>query len=491
MPTLTKILEESSSLSSEAIERLNQLVGDWQIISDIAFSDLVLYVHAGDAYMICAQVRPATAATLFETDLLGLRAKHDYEEALQAVYATGDILTTESDDAVDTWVPVPFNGETAAVLRIATARVPDRVPSTYYANFEAAAHALVDMVSTGDFPADGAPSTYRAGMPHVANGVVFMDEDGVVTYASPNAVTNFRKYGIEQPLAGHVLVELVAEKLDGDLIPDETLPVVLMGKAEWIAELESRDIVIMLRAVPLIHNGERCGALLLCRDVTRIRMNERELMSKDATIKEINHRVKNNLQTVSALLRLQARRANNEETRASLESAQRRVEMIAIVHEKLSQTIDEVVDFDEVFGSLLRTVRDVAVMDAPVDIRMEGSFGRVRAEQATALAVVLNEIISNAIEHGLAQGGYVHINAHRQGADLSVRVQDNGEGMKGSAPTPGISSLSGHTKNKSGLGTQIVRTLVASELKGVITWSDVQPHGTLVKLEAHVRGEKR
>ena len=71
------------------------------------------------------------------------------------------------------------------------------------------------------------------------------------------------------------------------------------------------------------------------------------LLSKDATIREIHHRVKNNLQTVSALLRLQSRRMTTDEARQGLEQAMRRVATIATVHEALSQGLTQNVDFDE------------------------------------------------------------------------------------------------------------------------------------------------
>ena len=80
---------------------------------------------------------------------------------------------------------------------------------------------------------------------------------------------------------------------------------------------------------------------MLLRDVTDLRSRDRELVTKDATIREIHHRVKNNLQTVAALLRLQARRMTVPEARAALEEAVRRVGSIALVHETLSQSLDE------------------------------------------------------------------------------------------------------------------------------------------------------
>ena len=99
---------------------------------------------------------------------------------------------------------------------------------------------------------------------------------------------------------------------------------------------------------------------MLLRDVTDVRRRERELVTKDATIREIHHRVKNNLQTVAALLRLQARRAVEPEARIALEEAVHRVGSIAIVHETLSMSPDEEVPFDLIADRLLAMVTEVA-----------------------------------------------------------------------------------------------------------------------------------
>ena len=111
--------------------------------------------------------------------------------------------------------------------------------------------------------------------------------------------------------------------------------------------------IVQLRAIPLHPRGESLGALVLLQDVTELRCRDRQIMSKDATIREIHHRVKNNLQTVAALLRLQSRRVANAEARTALEESMRRVSSIALVHETLSSAIDEEVAFDDVVDRLL------------------------------------------------------------------------------------------------------------------------------------------
>ena len=166
--------------------------------------------------------------------------------------------------------------------------------------------------------------------------------------------------------------------------------------------------MVIARSIPLRDLEGHVGALVLFRDVTDLRSRDRELVTKDATIREIHHRVKNNLQTVAALLRLQARRMQVPEARAALEEAVRRVGSIALVHETLSQSLDEHVDFDEIADRLRTTVADVssgvASSSGVITSSRTGSFGTVPGEVATALAMVLTELVQNAAEHAFPDG---------------------------------------------------------------------------------------
>ena len=312
----------------------------------------------------------------------------------------------------------------------------------------------------------------------MGDGLVRLNSEGETLYASPNAVSALHRLGATDEIVGQSLAEVITPLIEDSSPVDESLPLVVMGRAAWRTEVEARGVSLSLRALPITEHGKRTGAVLLVRDVSELRRQERELLTKDATIREIHHRVKNNLQTVAALLRLQARRTGSDEARSALGEAMRRVATIATVHEALSQTIDEIVDFDEVFGRTLRMAADVAAGEARVTTERSGEFGRVPATDASALAVVLTELVTNAVEHGLAgQGGTVWIDAQRDGSQLKVQVSDDGSGFDGA-------------QVHDGLGTQIVRTLVATELDGKIDWKPRAEGGTEVWLTARL-GEVR
>lgn len=227
---------------------------------------------------------------------------------------------------------------------------------------------------------------------------------------------------------------------------------------------------MLTRALPLMPAGVPIGALVLVRDITEVRRRDRALITKDATIREIHHRVKNNLQTVAALLRLQARRVSMPEARVALEESVRRVASIALVHETLSMSSDEAVEFDGIVDRVASAATEVAATEVSVGMRRTGSFGVLPAEIATSLVMVLNELLLNAVEHGfppVEEGGEaaqpdvrpeVVVSAHRQRKQLHVSVTDNGRGL----PAEFDADRGGR------LGLQIVRALVTGELRGSI-----------------------
>ena len=133
------------------------------------------------------------------------------------------------------------------------------------------------------------------------------------------------------------------------------------------------DVALLCRCLPILAGGEIAGGVLLVRDVTDLRKRDRLLISKDATIREIHHRVKNNLQTISSLLRLQARRLENPEAKAAVSESVRRIRTIALVHESLSREPGDDVTFIEIVRPLLRLAEEsLQSPDRPVHFELAG-----------------------------------------------------------------------------------------------------------------------
>ena len=136
-------------------------------------------------------------------------------------------------------------------------------------------------------------------------------------------------------------------------------------------------MVVLTRCIPLLESGAVTGALVSMRDVSDLRRRDRLLLSKDAAIREVHHRVKNNLQTISSLLRLQSRRMPTGDGKHALEEAERRVRCIAVVHEILSRDATDEVDFNDILPSLLRMAEDLGPHDRPVRIAYQGEAGEL------------------------------------------------------------------------------------------------------------------
>ncbi len=491
MPTLADLVRDRTTLSVADAEWLHLLVGDWQLLSDLSFADLVLWLpeDGGAAWVAGAHVRPVTGPMVFFEDQVGLRVERGRRHQIDAAYDEHRILRERdpewSDDDVpvrEEAIPVMRQGRPVAVLTRHTNLAMARMPSRLELSYLSAADDLARMIAAGTFPVAGAPTGSRRGAPRVGDGFVRLDAEGVVDYASPNAVSAVHRIGHPGEVVGASLAEVVTPLIrDGDGV-DESLALVVRGRAPWRAELEANGTTLSLRAIPIVHDDVRTAALVLLRDVSELRRRERELMTKDATIREIHHRVKNNLQTVAALLRLQARRLPEDaEGRGALEEAVRRVGAIALVHQTLSQGLDETVAFDDIAGQSLAMLIELARHGERAQIHRTGSFGLLRAEDATPLALVLTELLTNAVEHGLAGGpGEVHVDAERElGSDgrdvLRVLVGDDGAGLP-----------AGFDPAHAGLGLQIVAALVR-ELRGTISWSTRPGGGTLVTLELHPR----
>ncbi|MGB7818725.1 MAG: histidine kinase N-terminal domain-containing protein [Ornithinibacter sp.] len=493
MSTLAEMLRKTTDLKPAESEWLHLLIGDWQLIADLSFADLVLWVRGGpDGWRAVGHVRPNTGPMVFYDDIVGRTSSRAraaiLDEAARSQSMVAKPVTTLREDMSirEDAVAVVRDGRAIAVITRHTNLTGGRTPSRLELTYRDLADALMRMVAAEDFPSVSAPTGMRRGAPRVGDGVMHLDAEGVVRYASPNAVSAVHRMGHLGDVVGEVLAQIVADvAARGGHSIDESLAVVAMGRAAWRSEVETETAVVTLRAIPLLVDRTRTGAMLLLRDVSELRRREQELLTKDATIREIHHRVKNNLQTVAALLRLQARRVPDEGARAALDEAVRRVGTIALVHDTLSHGFDEMVDFDEIALRGLRAVVEVATQENRVESNLKGNFGRVRAEDATALAMVISELVQNAVEHGLAhRDGTIEVAVRRDpGEDgeelLTVTVTDDGVGLP-----------AGFRPGLAGLGTRIVTSFV-QDLRGRIRWDKQSPSGTKVEFVAKLRSVHR
>lgn len=346
MSTLGDLLAEHTVLPGSAVDHLHAVVGEWQLLADLSFADYLMWVRRDDGVLVCvAQCRPNTGPTVVHTDAVGTVVAANSMPLVAATFsggvpgregAVGQQNSCQHDGHSVEVSPVRFGDQVVAVL---TRHQPELAARRRSGHLETAyrlcATDLLRMLAEGTFPDAGDVAMSRSS-PRAGDGFIRLDVDGVVSYASPNALSAYHRMGLTTELEGVNLIDatrpLISDPFEAHEV-DEHVQDLLAGDGKGMRmEVDAGGATVLLRTLPLVVAGRNVGAAILIRDVTEVKRRDRALISKDATIREIHHRVKNNLQTVAALLRLQARRTSNAEGREALIESVRRVSSIALVH---------------------------------------------------------------------------------------------------------------------------------------------------------------
>ena len=479
MSTLDDLALARTSLAGRELLHVERLVASWEPLADLSFSDMLLLApitgEEGHRFVVLAQVRPVTGQTTYPQDLVGT-VVDEVERPLLArcwrsgAIVKGDTTTIGSKDRVRVQaIPVRHAGRLIGLATreeaMTLARRSGELERTYFDVFDQFAR----MIGDGSFPFD-VDEIEMESAPRVGDGVIVIDEATRVRYASPNAVSSLHRMGIHAYARTQRLAEIGFDDAAARSAMLLHLPV-----AE---EIERDDVSVLVRVLPMIEESDSTGALILVRDVSDLRRRDRMLLSKDATIREIHHRVKNNLQTIASLLRLQGRRLRSPEARAALAESERRIRSIAIVHETLSREAGDVVAFNEIVRPLARLVEETASSPDAHDSlqsrrrrwrtarrgRHSARGGPERTHAERGRSRVSRDARRRAVE----------VRLERADDHVEVEVRDNGAGL------PDQFTLDGSR----GLGLSIVQTLVTSELQGSIEMRD--DCGTSVRVRVPV-----
>lgn len=486
MPAIGGLAQRLIGLDDDARNHLDRLMVSWSLLADLSFSDLLLLVRVeedelrsavetgeldrdrfpliaddGPHFVVLGQMRPAGNQTLLQEDAVG-RVVNAIDFPLVAdACASGAITTGEwppgetEFPARASCVPVLFGQKTIGVLvRLWSPSGGRRRLSLERAYLPIFAR-LARMVHTGSFPF-ATEDEVVDDPPRVGDGVIVLDGAARVTFASPNAVNALHRLAVVRSIVGSTFLEMGIDSHAVEQAMANALPA--------LEEIERRpEIVVLVHAIPLVAEGTAVGAAVLVRDVTDLRRRDRLLLSKDAAIREVHHRVKNNLQTISSLLRLQSRRLEDRSAREALLEAEHRIRAIAAVHEILASEPGDQVHFSEIVPTLIQLARDSDMIDLPIEVRTKGEVGDISGDVATPLALVVAELLQNCVEHGFIADDHkaplIELSFLHGPTELEVTVHDNGAGFPQGFDIDRTRSL----------GLAIVRDLVQSQLGGSIS----------------------
>ncbi|GAC1324736.1 MAG: PAS domain-containing sensor histidine kinase [Chloroflexota bacterium] len=458
--------EPCTSLAAEDRAMLENVAGHLPLLADLTHADTVLFARSEDQVVIVGQAQPVPVPSPYAMPVaVGRTMTRDEAPLVFRVLVEGrgrnQVASTVIRGAPvlqEVFAIRNARGEIIGAVRSEMLLIEHERQRKRHATFRRAIARARDLIISGRMR--GGDKLGRLG---VHDGVMVIDSAGRIEYLSAPAEYLYRRLGYADNLVKTQLQEL------------ETNEYICFKAMERGVCLEQRvqehDLVWIKRVVPLGNEpgwstrllgraAPPLGAVVAIEDVTDKLQKQQELKIKTAMIQEIHHRVKNNLQTIAALLRLQARRTGSEEVGAQLRESIGRIVSIAVVHEFLSHEEANAINIHEVANRILAEVRN-GVLDysRPITLSLEGTRTfMLQAQQATSCALIINELVQNAVEHAFVglPGGSIVVRLAEQGDSMYVEIHDNGRGLPSDVdPTsPG------------GLGLQIVRSLVREDLKG-------------------------
>ncbi len=489
MASLGDLARERTELEPAEVLHLQRLARLWGLLADMSAADLLLFAptRQDGQYVVLGHVRPTTASTIYPTDPIGRTFDRQSRPLVATALEQGRevegelrLPSTGEDPAVVLSVPVRFDGQVVAVLSRESPGATGRPLSELERTYRRVFLRFSNMIASGHYPfAHDEAEQFRA--PRVGDGMITLDVDRRVEFASPNAVSAFHKLGVHRYAVGRRFEEL---GLDEQMVRKA-----YSTREPVTVELDrGADTTVIVRCVPLLEDGEVAGAMIGLRDISELRRRDRLLMSKDATIREIHHRVKNNLQTISSLLRLQSRRLESPEAKEALDQSVRRIASIALVHETLAtDSADgdgdgDAVAFVDIVKPIVRLVEEgLSSPERPLFFDVRGEAGELSSETAMPLAVVITELLQNAVDHAYPgrtpdTPGTVAIVLSADSDHVEVEITDDGVGVDDDFTLDG----------DLGLGLTIVRTFIEGELGGTISMSSgggpAGRAGTVVRL---------
>lgn len=449
------ICSKITDLSENQINILERIDDNLQPIADIAHADVTVYCRASNKnfLVIIAQAKPHTIHAAHERMLLGQTVPAVEEALVLRTIQSGVSICgiREIDVGAETLEQETFpimdrDGQVIAAVSMERNRIQNRQDRSDVLS-ETVKLFIQTMIHETIY------EKTRLRTITARDGIVIIDERGVIVFANPVASIIYKLQGVGS---------LLGRKVTDRHVNDRFVVKAFSRKEYLEQEYIYGDLILFKRAIPLLVHGRCERIILIISDVTEVRKKEKELLVKSAVIQEIHHRVKNNLQTIASLLRLQARRSGSQLVKDALAESINRILSIAVVHEFLSQQDSESINIREVTKNILDLViQNMLEPGFNIQTVLNGKDIILPSEQAVSIALVINELVANAVEHGFKgrQEGSITVDIKEREQDYHIEVRDDGIGLPEDFSIASTRSL----------GLQIVQTLIKDDLGGELS----------------------
>lgn len=439
-----------TNLDEGDILKIEQMSFCLKSLTDVVNADVFIDcpTREADEAIVVAEAKPTNSPSLYQNSVVGELALRDNEPAvlrtLDLGIATKDLkaVTQEHISVRQTVSPIENNGKIIGVL-IVEKDITEKINKNKHMEmlaegYDQLANTLVSSTENENNIAD-----------HLDEAVIIFDEEGVVRFKNPIADLLYKKLGYKENLIGM--------DYDNLALDDTNFKEVMSSPNSNESEVQLGKLFFKVKRIILTDKNLKLVTMI--RDITMMKDKEKELILKSVAIKEIHHRVKNNLQTIASLLRLQARRSDNQQTKDALNESMNRILSIAATHELLSQEGLDEVSIKEVITNIKNNaMRYFNVTNKNIEVNVIGDNFKVSSDKATSIALVVNELLQNSLQYAFKEKLFGNINLIIEKSKIysTIVVIDNGTGFD-------IDNV-----RKNSLGLSIVNSIVKDKLNGNI-----------------------
>jgi two-component sensor histidine kinase len=453
MASIMELCRKYTLLSNEEAQTIQEMADHLQLFADVSESDVFIDCPLPDkgTALVVAEAHPSQGSSLYKTSVVGQYAFVQNEPAVMFCLLSGQSVIgsrgiSQEQIAIQQNV-VPIRSKSGQVIGalimekdISEKLEQEKNVTRLMETTEQLSETLLSVaMSQGSMQS----------LMH--EGVIVFDDKERVTYTNPRALDMLKEIGHTSEAANSSsITQLFYGKLT------------VLGRSGLIQqELQIGPVTFELKAMSIYREQREVGGIILLRDISDMKEKEKQLIIKSAVIKEIHHRVKNNLQTVSSLLRLQMRRTKHEEVERVYRDSINRINSIAVIHEMLAFEGLDTIHFNEVVDRIIKNIiSSSSKPDQTIVPTISGDELILQSDAATTLALVVNELVQNCVLHafGERRTGHIEVSLQHQDSFARVRVSDNGIGFK----------AANHSERKGHLGLKITETLVEENLGGVL-----------------------
>ena len=445
--TLETLCRTYTDLTADDIEILKKVASTLQLYADLA--DAYMFIDCRmsnkNQAIVVAEAFPQKMESIYDNSVVGKIVFDPFEPGVFYSYRNGrkSVIrqaVTQEGISVEQSV-VPIKNDSLDVIGVLIQEKKTESPGSAVTQTERKILSFDQELIDYGLGDGGSESPNISDL--LMEVILLTDQENRITYANLGGIKFISEMGHTEEFLNANLVELLPF----------IKPVYDQKEDVFVFEIAVENKTFVVKKIKLRKKDKTQGTLLVIHDITELRTKEKELMMKSVVIQEIHHRVKNNLQTIASLLRLQMRKGLPEESKSHFNDTLNRIYSISSVYEIILANEDA--DEDDI--DIIELTKKVCstLVHNHIDLVMQSNGNRITAssKKAVSIALIVNELVQNSLKHAFPEeaSGKITVDFCLNEEHLELHIFDNGVGMK---------------KTNASLGLEIVHNLVANDLDG-------------------------